>query len=245
MTQSNERKAYIHSVETAGMVDGPGIRYIIFFQGCSLRCLYCHNPDTWKLIGGKEMTVAELLDDVMRYKSFMRFSGGGVTVTGGEPFMQPEFLIELLAALKAKGIHTALDTAGFTGAANAQKALENTDLLLLDIKSLDPDTYKSLTGAHIEASLRMLDIAKERNVPTWIRFVLVPGLTDNFDHIKQMKEYLSAFENIEKIEVLPFHKMGEYKWADLGISYKLSNTPSPDEAGLEKARRILEYDRRA
>ena len=239
MTESNARKAYIHSIETAGMVDGPGIRYTIFFQGCALRCKYCHNPDTWKLTGGTEMTVAELLEDVLRYRSFMRFSGGGVTITGGDPFMQPEFLIELLAALKAEGIHTALDTAGYTGTTNAEKALQNTDLLLLDIKSIDPDVYKDITGVRIDASLRMLEVARDLGVETWIRFVLVPGLTDNFDHIRQMRDYLADFDNIIKIEVLPFHKMGEYKWADLGIKYELHETQPPEADMLAAAREIL------
>jgi len=240
MTKNGERAAYIHSVETAGMVDGPGIRYTIFFQGCALRCKYCHNPDTWKLMGGTEMTVAELLEDVLRYRSFMRFSGGGVTITGGDPFMQPEFLIELLAALKAEGIHTALDTAGYTGAGNAEKALANTDLLLLDIKSIDPDVYKDIAGVRIDACLRMLEIARRMGVETWIRFVLVPGLTDNFDHIRQMRDYLANFDNITKIEVLPFHKMGEYKWADLGIHYELGDTQPPEADMLAAAREILQ-----
>ena len=233
------RKAYIHSIETAGMVDGPGIRYTIFFQGCALRCKYCHNPDTWKLMGGTEMTVEELLADALRYRSFMRFSGGGVTITGGDPFMQPEFLIELLAALKAEGLHTALDTAGYTGATNAEKALKNTDLLLLDIKSIDPEVYKDIAGVRIDASLRMLDIARDLGVETWIRFVLVPGLTDNFDHIRQMRDYLAAYDNITRIEVLPFHKMGEYKWADLGLEYELTDTQPPDADVLAAAREIL------
>jgi pyruvate formate lyase activating enzyme len=240
MTKNGELAAYIHSVETAGMVDGPGIRYTIFFQGCALRCKYCHNPDTWKLMGGTEMTVAELLEDVLKYRSFMRFSGGGVTITGGDPFMQPEFLIELLAALKAEGIHTALDTAGYTGRGNAEKALKNTDLLLLDIKTIDPQVYKDITGVRIDASLRMLEIARNLGVETWIRFVLVPGLTDNFDHIRQMGDYLANFDNITKIEVLPFHKMGEYKWEDLGLKYELTDTQPPDVEILEAVKKILE-----
>ena len=239
MTKNGELAAYIHSVETAGMVDGPGIRYTIFFQGCALRCKYCHNPDTWRLMGGTEMTVSELLEDVLRYRSFMRFSGGGVTITGGDPFMQPEFLIELLAALKGKGIHTALDTAGYTGGSNAEKALVNTDLLLLDIKSINPEIYKEITGVRIDASLRMLDIACRMGVETWIRFVLVPGLTDNFDHIRQMRDFLAGFDNITKIEVLPFHKMGEYKWANLGIKYELADTQPPEIDMLAAAREIL------
>ena len=239
MIKNKSNTAYIHSVETAGMVDGPGIRYIVFFQGCALRCKYCHNPDTWKLIGGVEMTVNELMSDISRYRSFMRFSGGGVTITGGEPFMQPEFLLELLVCLKEAGLHTALDTSGYTGPDNARKALENTDLLLLDIKTVNPETYRKITGARIDASLRMLEFAKELLVPTWIRFVLVPGLTDNMEHLEQMRDYLKGFDNIQKIEVLPFHKMGEYKWEDLGINYELKDTLSPTYEDLAKVQSLF------
>jgi pyruvate formate lyase activating enzyme len=240
MRKNGELTAYIHSVETAGMVDGPGIRYTIFFHGCALRCKYCHNPDTWKLAGGLEMTVEELLKDVMLYRSFMRFSGGGVTVTGGDPFMQPEFLIELLKALKSEGIHTALDTAGYTSSSNAEKALDKTDLLLLDIKSIDPKVYRDITGLGIDATLRTLDVAYSKGIETWIRFVLIPGLTDNFDHIRQMRDYLKRYDNISKIEVLPFHKMGEYKWAELGIEYELADTQPPNAETLATAKDILE-----
>ncbi|MCL2398020.1 MAG: pyruvate formate-lyase-activating protein [Defluviitaleaceae bacterium] len=239
-TENNELTAYIHSVETAGMVDGPGIRYIIFFQGCSLRCKYCHNPDTWKAVGGKEMTVAELLADVKKYRSYLRFSGGGVTITGGEPFVQAEFLIELLAALQAHGIHTALDTSGYTDSYTARKALGHTDLLLLDIKSIDPDVYRNVAGVSIDATLRTLDIARALGVPVWIRFVLVPGLTDDYAHMEQMRDYLAKYPNVEKIEVLPFHKMGEYKWADMGMRYQLTDTSVPDRESLARARKILE-----
>ena len=238
-TDYSDLTANIHSVETAGMVDGPGIRYIIFFQGCSLRCKYCHNPDTWKLASGKPMTVDELLVDVKKYRSYLRFSGGGVTITGGEPLVQAEFLVELLRALKAEGIHTALDTSGFTGSSTARRVLEHTDLMLLDIKSIDPDVYQDVAGVPIDASLRMLEIAQEMGVPVWIRFVLVPGLTDNLDHIRQMRRYLDGFTNIEKLEVMPFHKMGEFKWADLGMTYELADTLPPERADLEYVRRVL------
>ena len=236
---SGKLKANIHSVETAGMVDGPGIRYIIFFQGCSLRCKYCHNPDTWKLGGGREMTIAELLTDVKKYRSYLRFSGGGVTITGGEPFVQAEFLISFLRALKEQNIHTAIDTSGFAGEQNARAVLEHTDLMLLDLKSIDPKTYQHVAGVPIAPTLRTLEIAKEMGIATWIRFVLVPGLTDNFDHLIQMRKYLDDFDNIEKIEVMPFHKMGEYKWADLGMDYELTDTPPPERAELERARVLM------
>ena len=185
------------------------------------------------------MTVDELLADVKKYRSYLRFSGGGVTITGGEPLVQAEFLIELLRALKAEGIHTALDTSGFTGRGTARRVLEHTDLMLLDIKSIDPDVYKDVTGVPVDAALRMLETAQEMDVPVWVRFVLVPGLTDNLEHIRQMRSYLDGFNNIEKIEVMPFHKMGEFKWADLGMNYELADTPPPDRADLMLVREIL------
>lgn len=238
-TKNNEPTAFIHSVETAGMVDGPGIRYTIFFQGCPLRCVYCHNPDTWKPEGGRKMTVQELLSDVKKYRSYLRFSGGGVTITGGEPLLQAEFLALLLRALKAQGIHTALDTSGYTGSQTARRVLEYTDLMLLDIKTIDPAAYKALTGVPIDPTLRTLEISKEMGVPVWLRFVLIPGWTDNPAHIRQMRKYLDGFDNIQKIEVMPFHKMGEYKWADLGMKYSLADTPSPSREDLENVRTIL------
>lgn len=232
-------KGYIHSIETAGMVDGPGIRYIIFFQGCPLRCLYCHNPDTWKMGEGKIMTVDELISDILLYQNFLKFSGGGVTITGGDPIAQPKFLLSLLSQLRKNGVHTALDTAGYTSYDTASQVLKQTDLLLLDIKSIDPTTFKRVAGVDIDLTLQFLKLADELNVPTWIRFVLVPQLTENEEHMHIMVNYLRQFKNIEKIEVLPFHKMGEYKWQNMGLTYTLANTQPPSYDSVEKAKKIL------
>ncbi|MCL2588704.1 MAG: pyruvate formate-lyase-activating protein [Oscillospiraceae bacterium] len=233
-------KGYVHSVETAGMVDGPGIRYVVFFAGCNLRCKYCHNPDTWKMKNGYESTVDELLRDIKKYKSYLQFSGGGVTISGGEPFLQPDFLVELLRACQSAGIHTALDTSGNTKPETARAALEHTDLLLLDIKSINPATYKDLTKVELEPTLQTLQIARALNVRTWIRYVFVPGLTDKEEDLRALAAYLKDYPNVEKVEVLPFHKIGEYKWRELGMAYELTNTPEPTAEAIEKAKRILQ-----
>ena len=234
-----ETTGYLHSVETAGMVDGPGIRYVVFFAGCNLRCLYCHNPDTWNMRDGHEVTVEAVLRDIKKYRSYLRFSGGGVTITGGEPMMQPVFLVELLKAVKAAGFHTTLDTSGFASEKTAREVLLHTDLLMLDLKSIDPFSYEKLTAVPLVPTLKTLEIAKELQTPTWIRFVLVPGLTDKEKHLIQMREHLKQFPNIEKVEVLPFHKLGEYKWEKLGLNYQLKDTREPTKAELAHAKNLL------
>ncbi|MCL2843361.1 MAG: pyruvate formate-lyase-activating protein [Oscillospiraceae bacterium] len=231
---------YIHSVETGGMVDGPGIRYVVFFSGCPLRCKYCHNPDTWRMKDGHQTTVEEILRDMKKYQSYLRFSGGGVTITGGDPFSQPKFLMELLRACKHADFHVCLDTAGFTPADTVQAALAYTDLLLLDVKSYNPTVYQELTGVALAPTLETLRLAQEMGVPTWVRFVLVPGVTDDEDDIRALAGFLRGFSVIEKVEVLPFHKLGEFKWAELGLTYELANTPPPTEAELQRAQVMLE-----
>jgi len=230
---------FIHSIETGAMVDGPGIRYAVFLQGCPLRCKYCHNPDTWERGIKEEMTVAELVTDIKKYRSFMKFSGGGVTITGGEPLAQPEFLLELLEELEKNKLHVALDTSGFASETVVSEILPLVDLLILDIKSIDPEEYQNAVGVPIEPMLRTLKMAKELGITTWVRYVMVPGLTDNFDNIKALALYLRDYDNIKKIEVLPFHKMGEYKWAELGLTYELKNTREPNVEDVDRAKSIL------
>ena len=233
------QKGFVHSVETGGMVDGPGIRYVVFFSGCSLRCIYCHNPDTWWCNEGQLVAVGDVIRDIKKYRSYLTCSGGGVTITGGEPFVQPSFLIELLAACKESNFHTTLDTSGYADRYVAESALRYTDLLLLDIKSFNPETYKSLTGVNLDRTLEVLRLSDYMEIPTWIRFVLVPGYTDNFDDIKKMADFLKPFNNIEKVEVLPFHKLGEFKWKKMNIPYKLEDVEPPSQEILERARTIL------
>jgi pyruvate formate lyase activating enzyme len=232
-------RGYIHSIYTGGMVDGPGIRTVVFLAGCSLRCLYCHNPDTWFRMRGNKKTVAEVLEEVEKYRSYYKFSGGGITISGGEPADQPYFLQELLKACRENNIHTVLDTSGFMDSRTAEETLPLVDLLMLDFKAYNPDLYKHLTGQSRERPISTLRVAQEMELPTWIRFVLVPGLTDNLDDIKKMAAFLKAHENIEKIEVLPFHKHGEHKWTELGFDYELSDTMPPTSEQLQAVQDIF------
>jgi len=227
--------AKIHSIESCGTVDGPGIRFVVFTQGCPLRCQYCHNPDTWKMSDGNEMTVTELVKEAIKYKSYMRFSGGGVTVTGGEPLLQVDFIKEFFTQMKKEGIHTAIDTSGYVFNDKVKEVLELTDLVLLDIKHFDPLRYKNLTGVELAPTLDFLDYLGQKNIPTWVRYVLVPGLTDQLDSIEALSKHLSQYTHIERIELLPFHKMGEYKWSELGLDYKLGHVESPTKALMIEA----------
>lgn len=233
-------KGRIHSMESCGTVDGPGIRFIVFTQGCPLRCQYCHNPDTWKMNDGTEITVDELIDEIVKYKSYMKFSGGGVTVSGGEPLLQPQFIKELFRRCQENGIHTALDTSGYVKLDIAKEVLEYTNLVLLDIKSYDPKVFQELTGVSNEPTLRLAQYLNTIHKPVWIRYVLVPHLTDDPALVEGLANFLKDFTNIKRIEVLPFHKMGEYKWKELGYEYKLWDTPTPTEKQVEEAVSIFE-----
>ena len=219
----------VHSIETCGTVDGPGIRFVIFMQGCPLRCKYCHNPDTWKANEGEEKTTDEIFEEISKYKSYMKFSDGGVTVTGGEPLLQIDFLTDLFKKCKTDGIHTAIDTSGYLFNEKAKELLKYTDLVLLDIKNFDPVQYQNITGVRLEPTLNFLDYLKEQHIPTWVRYVLVPTLSDDLKSIDALGKYLSEFDNIKKIEILPFHKMGEYKWQELSIPYELKDVEAPSK----------------
>lgn len=219
-------EGYVHSVETGGAVDGPGLRFVVFLSGCSLRCLYCHNPDTWHMKDAKKTGVAHLLNEVLLYAHYLKRTGGGVTCTGGEPLTQPEFVTAFFQGCKAMGLHTALDTNGFLGEQANDALLDATDLVLLDIKAWDPGIYKSLTGAELAPTLRFAERLAEMGKPTWLRYVLVPGYTDNLEHVTELAEYAAKLK-MEKVEVLPFHKMGEPKWDALKIPYQLKDTQPP------------------
>ena len=228
----------VHSVETCGTLDGPGLRYVIFLQGCPLRCQYCHNPDTWKLGDGRKATVNDLMEDINKYKSFMKFSGGGITVSGGEPLLQPSFVEELFKRCKEEGIHTTIDTSGCIMNSETKKVMEYTDLVLLDIKSYNPAKYKEVTGVSVTPTLEFAKYLSSINKPMWVRYVLVPGLTDDLDEIEELALFLSKLTNIERVEILPFHKMGEYKWEELGYEYRLKNTEPPTDESVSKAKEI-------
>lgn len=238
-------QGHVHSVYTGGMVDGPGVRYIVFLAGCNLRCKYCHNPDTWKMKNAPLRSVEEIISEIKKYESYLKFSGGGVTITGGEPFVQPKFLVELLKACKANGWHTALDTSGSAPTEVVEDVLKYTDLLLLDIKSINPKTYNDLTSGSLDSTLNVLRASERLNIPTWVRHVLVPGITDNFDDLQKMADFLRkpAFSNVEKVKVLPFHQLGKDKWAQLGIPYELGDVEPPSDEVMEKAKAILESTR--
>ncbi len=224
----------IHSVETCGTVDGPGIRFVIFTEGCPLRCLYCHNPDCRNFTSGKQTTVDDLITEIQKYKSYIS-SSGGVTVSGGEPLMQPEFVKEIFRRCHELHLHTALDTSGYADLQVAKSVLEYVDLVLLDIKSFDPLTYVKVTSVSIEPTLALATYLSEINKPTWIRFVLVPQLTDAPHNIEGLAKFVSNLKNVEKVEILPFHKMGEYKWEKLGFDYQLKDTPIPTPEAIQQA----------
>jgi pyruvate formate lyase activating enzyme len=217
-------EGYVHSMETCGTVDGPGIRFVVFVAGCPLRCLYCSNPDCRSIENGNLTNVNDLIAEIQKYTTYMKTSGGGVTVSGGEPLFQPQFVTEIFKRCKALGIHTALDTSGYCDLSIAIPVIEQADLVLLDIKSFDPDIYKTVTSVSLEPTLELARYLNEIGKPTWVRFVLVPGLTDSPHNIEGLADFVATLKNVEKVEVLPFHKMGEYKWESLGYDYTLKAT---------------------
>lgn len=231
----------IHSIESFGTVDGPGIRFVVFLQGCPMRCLFCHNPDTWEINPKNPpdlpSTPHELLEETLRYKSFIK--SGGVTCTGGEPLMQADFVREYFALCKEKGIHTALDTSGVIFNDKAKAVLEVTDLVLLDIKTTDDTLHKRYTGVERTNNKAFLDYLQEIGKPTWIRHVVVPGYTYDDARLLTLKEYLSHYSVIEKVELLPYHTMGRYKYEKLGIPYPLEGVPDLTQEELRHAEFIV------
>lgn len=234
-------KGRIHSTESFGTVDGPGIRFTVFFQGCPLRCKYCHNPDTWDMKGGREVTAEELMKEFDSYKEFLR--SGGITATGGEPLAQPEFLTELFALAKSKGVHTCLDTsAGVYSPENSKKideTLKFTDLVMLDIKHIDSDAHKILTGVGNTHILSFAEHIRDLGIPVWIRHVVVPGITDSRDQLFRLGEYLSTLRNLKALDVLPYHDMARKKYAELGMDYPLPDTPPLPKEDAIKAKEII------
>jgi len=222
-------EGFVHSVETGGTVDGPGIRFVVFLSGCPLRCLYCHNPDTRNKSFGKRTKASDLIKEINSYSDFFKNTGGGVTVSGGEPLIQQDFVTEIFKGCKKNGIHTALDTSGWNVKPVSKELLDVTDLVLLDIKSFDPKTYERITKQKLEPTLRFAKQLSDIKKPTWIRCVLVPDLSDNLDHYEKLADHLVTLGNIEMVEILPFHKMGENKWKDLSFKYELSKTEPPSK----------------
>ncbi|MDL2241768.1 radical SAM protein [Bacteroidales bacterium OttesenSCG-928-L03] len=259
----------IHSLESFGTVDGPGLRFVVFLQGCPLRCLYCHNPDTWdsrfqisdsrfqipdfrfqipdssprancqlSTVNCQLSTVEDLLIEVLRYKNFIK--RGGVTATGGEPLLQAKELREFFRLCQGEGIHTALDTSGFIYTPDALAVLDYTDLVLLDIKAIDPVMHKELTGVKQDNILRFLDYLEEKGIDTWVRHVIVPGYTDRDEDLRKLAEYLKPYRVVKKVELLPYHTMGKEKYTQLGLTYKLEGVEPLSGERLENARQIFQ-----
>jgi len=229
---------FIHSTESFGTVDGPGVRFVVFFQGCPMRCLYCHNPDTWNPNAGTEITAEELLSMYRRNKAFYR--SGGITCTGGEPMLQLPFLTELFTLAHAEHIHTCLDTSGICfdpqKPAAADRLLDVTDLVMLDIKHIDDDTHRKITGHSNENILAFAEHISAHGVPLWIRHVVVPGLTDAPDALERLGYFIGGLRTLKALDVLPYHDMGKQKYAALGLSYPLADTPPADQKTAETAR---------
>ena len=234
----------IHSTDSFGSVDGPGVRFLIFTQGCAMRCRYCHNADTWSKDGGTLMTADELLDKAERYRAYWG-TEGGITVSGGEPLLQIDFLLELFEKAKARGINTCIDTAGqpFREAepffSKFQRLCELTDLFLADIKHIDPQEHLNLTGVKNDNILAMLRYLSEIGKPVWIRHVLVPGITDSDDFLRRTRAFIETLRNVQRIEVLPYHSMGAYKWDKLGLDYTLKDIQPPTTERIQNASEIL------
>ncbi|MFF1325661.1 pyruvate formate-lyase-activating protein [Streptomyces chartreusis] len=226
----------IHSWDLSTGVDGPGTRFVLFTSGCPLRCLYCANPDTWHMRDGKEATVDDVMAEIDKYRAFVTTAGGGVTLTGGEPLLQPAFTGEVLRRCKQTGLHTALDTSGFLGTRATDELLADTDLVLLDIKSFDIGTYRRLTGGELAPTLSFATRLDRLGVPVWIRYVLVPGWTDDPEAVDGLAGFVAGLGNVDRVDVLPFHKLGAHKYEALEIPFPLRDTPVPDPDLTERVR---------
>ena len=240
-------EGHIHSIETFGTVDGPGVRYVIFVQGCPMRCQYCHNPDTWEINAGTLRSTDELLEDFEKYRPYL--TNGGLTVTGGEPLLQMDFMIELFKKAKQKSVHTCIDTSGVVFNRDSEKFMEKmnellkyTDLIMLDIKHIDDDQHKILTG---HSNKNILDFARylnEINFPVWIRHVTGPGITFKTEDLERLGHFLGELDNVQALDVLPYHTMGVPKYEALGMDYPLKGVPALEKADAVKARDIILYN---
>jgi pyruvate formate lyase activating enzyme len=225
---------FLHSFTTGATVDGPGVRVVAWTAGCMWRCVYCHNPDTWTMTNGIPVTVARAAEELRKYRHGLKVMAGGFTVSGGEPLMQHRFVLKLFAVAKGMGIHTALDTNGFYGDRLADADLDTIDLVLLDIKGWEPERHHRLTGMSIFPTLDFARRLAARRRPVWLRFVLVPGLTDDSEEITQIARFAAGLGNVERVDVLPFHQMGEYKWKQLGIPYTVADIQPPSAELVEQ-----------
>ncbi len=237
----------IHSVESFGSADGPGVRYIVFLKGCNMRCKYCHNPDTWAAANGQQLSAEEVLQKALRYKSYWR-NNGGITISGGEALLQIDFVTELFRLAKEKGVNTCLDTSGnpFTREepfyAKFEELMQVTDLFMLDIKHMDEEAHRKLTG---QTNVNILDMARclsDHGKAMWIRHVLVPGITDDEEQLKQLRAFIDTLQTVERVEILPYHTLGVYKWKELGIPYGLEGVNPPTQEQVRRAKEILRIE---
>ena len=241
MTNLKDIFLRVHSYESGGTVDGPGNRFVVFMQGCPLRCQYCHNPDTWNLKAGKLIPAQDVVDEVLKYENFMSFSHGGVTFSGGEPLVQKGALVPIFEELKKHNIHIALDTAGTTNIDDVTlNLLDNTDLVMLDIKHLVSTEHKHLTGMGNEKTYAFLEVLKQKNIRTWIRWVIVTNFNDSIEYATKFSELVKQYPNVELVELLPYHQHGVYKWKELGLDYPLKDTPEPEKETVKALAKVLE-----
>ena len=233
--------AKVHSIESFGTVDGPGIRFVLFLQGCHLQCKYCHNRDTWDINDGEYKSLDDIFEKIKKYKNYIIPSGGGITVTGGEPLLQVKFLIELFKKVKQEGITTCIDTSGMVNITeDIKELLQYTDLVLLDIKHIDDEKCKQLVGTSNKKELEFARYLSENNIKMWIRQVIVPGYTDDEKDLIKLKEFLSTLKTVEKVQLLPYHNMGKFKWEKLGQKYELENVRQANDDDIKRAKEILE-----
>ena len=233
---------YVHSYETSSRYDGPGLRAVLFVSGCLLRCTYCHNPDTWHLKDGTYVSAQQVIDRLGQFASALRALDGGLTISGGEVLVQLAFTKRILAGAKEMGLHTAIETSGFLGDRVDESYLRVLDMVLLDIKSSNPDTYKTVTGRDLAPTLRFAERLAKLNKPVWVRFTLVPGFTDDPANVEGIAKFVAPMKNVEWVEVQPFHKMGEFKWKAMNLEYKHANTPAPTP---DLVNRVIEQFRAA
>jgi len=231
---------FLHSFTTGSSVDGPGVRVVAWAAGCQWRCLYCHNPDTWNMMNGMPVTLDQAIDELRKYRHGLKIMSGGFTLSGGEPLMQDRFAMRLFKAVKAMGIHTCVETNGYLSQRLSDEELETIDLVMLGIKTWGGDKHRHLTGKDIEPTIEFARRLAARRRPIWIRFVLVPGLTDNAEDISQIAHFAASLGNVERVEILPFHQMGRFKWRELGVNYQLDKTEAPS---LDLTNRALEIFR--
>lgn len=233
------REGYIHSIETLGTLDGPGIRYVIFMQGCPLRCAFCHNPDTWRMANGQVKTVKWLLEDIKNYISFFQSSGGGVTVSGGEPLLQAAFVSELFIELKKLNIHRVVDTSGFAEVEKIINLMALTDLVLLSVKHPDPERHREICGHSQQRPLSFARYLSKIEMPVWIRYVLIPGVSTSPEDLTRLADMIAKMPNVQKLELLPYNTMGVSKWQELGIKSALLDSPSPSPQEVEESRQLM------